>query len=153
MTRALYTQARTIRLPINTYELLSKAHRISAEHLSRTGDPIPTPELAAQLGITPERLTTVLELWTATEVVSTDLPIGNDQQTSLVDMVSYVPTGEDDTLAGSGNLREFLDRFTHPDRRAAALAALTPPERAVIEEDVLFGLKYSQFTRTTCQRL
>lgn len=133
MTRALYTHARTIRLPINTYELLSKAHRLTAEHLSRTGDLLSTPELAEALNITPERLATVLDLWSTTEVVSSDLPIGNDQQSSLVDLVSYPPSEDDDTLTGSGSLREFLDRFTHPDRRAAALAALTSSERVVVE--------------------
>ncbi len=132
MSRAIYMYARTIRLPINTYELLYKAHRVSAEVVSRTGHPPSTEDLATSLGVTVRRLQQVLDAWSSTECVSTDVPAGPDQPHTLVDLISS-PAPESDLLPAAADLPSFLESYTNRERSAAAIARLNPTEREVIE--------------------
>ena len=128
MTRALYAHARTIRLPINAYELLYKAHRLQAEHLSNTGCTLSIPEMAEHLGVTAKRLAAVYEMSAATECFSLDAPIEGCSDSAFIDMAVYDSTPGQTTP----DLPEFLELVSNPQRAAYALSHLDPRERQVI---------------------
>jgi RNA polymerase nonessential primary-like sigma factor len=133
MTRAIYVYSRTIRLPINAYELRGKIHRLRAEHSSRTGDQLSSLDLSIALGVTPERVDAVLDAWTSTQCVSSDLPMGSDGESCLIELATYPPSASDEHLPFATSLAEFLECMTDPIRSQAALAVLTTPERVVLE--------------------
>lgn len=132
MSRALSIYARTIRLPISTYDLLYRIHRTTAELLSETGR-TPTPqELANTLEIPLRRLQQVLDTVATTECVSSDIPTGDDQNSTIIDLLSY-EAPERDLLPPAADLPTFLEGYTNPERSAAALARLDPTEHEVIQ--------------------
>lgn len=131
MSRALSIYARTIRLPISTYDLLYRAHRVTAELLTSTGRQPTLDELADALEVTATRLENVLNQWATTECVSTDIPVGDDHQNTIVDLLHY-PTPEHDDLPSATDLPNFLSNFTSSERSDAALASLDATERDIL---------------------
>lgn len=61
ITRAIHTHARMIRLPINTFELLNRAQRISNALFTEFGRLPTLSELADELGVTEERMQQVID--------------------------------------------------------------------------------------------
>ena len=131
MSRAIYTHARTIRLPINTYDLMYKAHRLTAEHLSRTGRTLSTPELALLLGVPTQRLATVLESFASTECLSIDAPVrGDDDTSAFLDFAEYDDASQPQAAA---DLRSFLATYADPLLAEGILAQLTEDEKRILE--------------------
>ena len=130
MTRALYTYAREIRLPINAYELLNKARRVSAEHMSLTGETLSTPELAARMGIPLERLHRVLETAGTTECVSLDAPLDPTKDTALIDLALTTPTPESD---GITDLSTFVAVFSNPYLAHKALKRVSKEDQYLLQ--------------------
>jgi len=128
ITRALYIHGRTIRLPINAYELIQKAHKLINEHMTTTGEILTLPEVAVRLDVPLKRLTTVLECDTTTQCVSIDAPVGEDRETPFLELTASSEYASD----APADLSEFLDLLVHPTRAAAALANLTEREARVI---------------------
>jgi len=85
ITRALADQARTIRIPVHTVEVINKLRRVRRE-LGEALDRDPTPEeLATHTGLPPDK---VIELQDyARQPVSLDLPVGQDGDTPLGDFL------------------------------------------------------------------
>ncbi|MGA9311842.1 MAG: RNA polymerase sigma factor [Pseudonocardiaceae bacterium] len=85
ITRAMADQARTIRIPIHTTEVINKLGRIHRELLQNLGRE-PTPhELATHMDITPDK---VLELQHhAREPISLDQTIGDESNSQLGDFI------------------------------------------------------------------
>jgi RNA polymerase primary sigma factor len=79
ITRAMADQARTIRVPVHVVDAINKLMRVQRQFTQTTGrDPTPE-ELAAELGITPERVQEIRAI--AQEPVSFHSPIGEDDGT------------------------------------------------------------------------
>ena len=95
ITRALHNQGRTIRLPINYYEMLNKVQRYSQEMESRTGRRPSLKELAAFAKISPDRMLLISQGYAMTEVTSLDRP-GIEGGSSLVDLIPAPDSPEDD---------------------------------------------------------
>jgi RNA polymerase primary sigma factor len=92
ITRALHTHSRTIRLPINTYEVLTKLQRFVADYMGRTGQRPSLNELSEHLDITPERVAAILEADLQTACVSLDA-LCLDGTSPLLDMIpTLAPT-------------------------------------------------------------
>jgi RNA polymerase primary sigma factor len=85
ITRALADQARTIRIPVHTVEVINKLGRIRCELLEQWGrDPTPE-ELATRTGLAPDK---VLELQGyARQPVSLDQAVGQDGDSQLGDFL------------------------------------------------------------------
>jgi RNA polymerase primary sigma factor len=127
VTRSVYDQARTIRIPVHMVEAISKVVRTSRQLLNEIGRE-PTPEeLAEKLGMPLEKVRKVLKI--AKEPLSLETPIGDEEDGRLGDLIedrnAILPI---DAIIQS-NLRETTTR---------ALAFLTPREERVIR--MRFGI-------------
>lgn len=121
MTRSLADQSRVVRLPAHLHELRNRITRTASDLQSRLGREPTIGEIAAELGILPER---VEELYAVTQSsVSLDRPVGEDEESTLADTLLLDQNeGTDDealTRASAGQL-------------ATALASLEPRERQVL---------------------
>jgi len=93
ITRAINTYSRTIRLPINTYELLYKAQRATSEYTAQHGRPPTQAELAEQLGVTEERMRQVFDQHATTLCCSLDAP-SRESENALVEFIADHSTPE-----------------------------------------------------------
>jgi RNA polymerase primary sigma factor len=85
ITRAVAEQSRTIRLPVHMVEAVSKLARARRQMLQDLGRE-PTPgELAAGLGMTPERVVEVQKY--GREPISLHTPLGEDGGSELGDLI------------------------------------------------------------------
>ncbi|MFE3771525.1 RNA polymerase sigma factor [Streptomyces sp. NPDC059122] len=122
MSRALADQARTIRVPVHVVELINRVVRVQRRMLQERGCE-PTPEeVAAHLGLTPERVTDVLRL--AQEPVSLHAPVGEEDDVALGDLI------EDGDAASPVESAAFLLLREHLD---AVLSTLAERERKVVQ--------------------
>lgn len=122
MSRALADQARTIRVPVHVVELINRVVRVQRRMLQERGCE-PTPEeVAAHLGLTPERVTDVLRL--AREPVSLHAPVGEEDDVALGDLI------EDGDAASPVESAAFLLLREHLD---AVLSTLAERERKVVQ--------------------
>lgn len=86
ISRALGDQSRTIRIPANMVELLSKVRKATAE-LTQTLHREPTEkEIAEKLGIELEKVQTVMDMAQAT--TSLDVAVDDDGETTIGDLIA-----------------------------------------------------------------
>jgi RNA polymerase primary sigma factor len=131
ITRALADQARTIRIPVHTVEVINKLGRIRCELLEQWGrDPTPE-ELATRTGLAPDK---VLELQGyARQPVSLDQAVGQDGDSQLGDFL------EDPQAVAA--VDEVSVTLLH-DQLGSVLAKLPQREAAVVR--LRFGLTDGQ---------
>jgi RNA polymerase sigma factor (sigma-70 family) len=133
ITRAIADKSRTIRLPVGTGDELFRLVRVSRDLAVELGREPTIDEIASAsssafgVRITPERLCEIL--WTAREPVSLDLPVGEEGEATLGDLV------EDE--------RELapIDAACHlllTEQIHAVLKSLTARERRIVR--LRFGL-------------
>jgi RNA polymerase primary sigma factor len=85
VSRALADQTRTIRIPVHMAEAINKLRRLSRELIVQLGRE-PTPaELAAELGMTPERVVEIQQH--AREPLSLDNTVGQESDARLGDLI------------------------------------------------------------------
>ena len=134
ITRAIADQARTVRIPVHMVETIHKVSRVSRQLLQDFGRE-PTPEeIAAEIGMTPEKVRDTMKY--ALEPVSLETPIGEEEDSHLGD---FIP--DEDSLApleaaSYALLKEQLNEVLH---------TLTEREEAVLK--LRFGLEDGR-TRT-----
>lgn len=86
ISRALGDQSRTIRIPANMVELLSKVKKATAE-LTQKNERQPTDkEIADYLGVELEKVQTVMDISQAT--TSLDTPVDDEGETSIGDLIA-----------------------------------------------------------------
>lgn len=86
ISRALGDQSRTIRIPANMVELLSKVKKATAE-LTQSMKRQPTDkEIAAHLGIDLDKVQTVMDI--AQVTTSLDTPVDDEGETSVGDLIA-----------------------------------------------------------------
>lgn len=111
VTRAIHSYARTIRMPINSHELLVKIRRHRQQELTETGK-YPTLDATAEhMNLTRGRVEELLKSWEITNVASLDCkPSEDGSNANLLDLIPnpYQTTENDPTeymLSRSGDLR------------------------------------------------
>ena len=70
ITRAIHTYGRTIRLPINTLELLQKIRKVQEEHLKEHGTKASYEQIAEHVNITPKRVKDLIDRMNTTTTTS-----------------------------------------------------------------------------------
>lgn len=127
ITRSIADQARTIRIPVHMIETINKLNRVARQMLQEMGRE-PTPEeLGLRMGMTEEKVRKVLKI--AKEPISLETPIGDDEDSHLIEFVedsSSLAPPEAATIEG---LRETTRRV---------LSELTPREAKVLR--MRFGI-------------
>ena len=90
ISRALGEQSRTIRIPANMVELLSKVKKATAE-LTQKNQKTPTDkEIAEHLGVELDKVQIVMDMSQAT--ASLDVPVDDDGETSMGDLIADANT-------------------------------------------------------------
>ena len=85
ITRSIADQARTIRIPVHMIETINKLNRISRQMLQENGRE-PTPEeLSVKMEMPEDKIRKVLKI--AKEPISTETPIGDEDDTTLGDFI------------------------------------------------------------------
>ena len=127
ITRSIADQARTIRIPVHMIETINKLNRVSRTMMQDMGRE-PTPEeLSKELDMPEDKVRKVLKI--AKEPISTETPIGDDEDSSLGDFI-------EDTVIESPleNATEESLHFATDD----VLASLTAREAKVLR--MRFGI-------------
>lgn len=86
ISRALGDQSRTIRIPANMVELLSKTKKATAELTQKLGRTPSDKEIAKHLGVELDKVQTVMDL--AQVTASLDTPVDEDGETSMGDLIA-----------------------------------------------------------------
>ncbi|MCH5156448.1 MAG: RNA polymerase sigma factor RpoD [Clostridiales bacterium] len=121
ITRAIADQARTIRIPVHMVETINRQVRAQRTLLQELGRE-PTPEeIAEYMGITPEKVVEIQKI--AQDPVSLETPIGEEEDSHLVDFIEDTKAAPPSDVAAQAMLREQLIQALHK---------LTPREEKVI---------------------
>lgn len=86
ISRALGDQSRTIRIPANMVELLSKVKKATAELTQKLGRTPSDKEIAAHMDIELDKVQTVMDLAQAT--TSLDTPVDDEGETCMGDLIA-----------------------------------------------------------------
>ncbi len=121
ITRAIADQARTIRIPVHMVETINRQIRVSRKLLQDLGRE-PTPEeIAAEMGVTEERVREIQKI--AQDPVSLETPIGEEEDSHLYDFI------EDE---GSAAPTEAVSYTMLKEQLIGVLDTLTPREEKVL---------------------
>ena len=131
ITRAIADQARTIRIPVHMVETINKLIRVNRQLAQELGrDPTPA-EIAKEMGISESKVREIIKI--AQEPVSLETPIGEEEDSHLVDFIEDENAPAPAEVASNAMMREQLQEVLH---------TLTPREEKVIR--LRFGLEDGQ---------
>jgi RNA polymerase primary sigma factor len=127
VSRSVYDQSRTIRVPVHMIEAISKVMRTRRQIFNEIGRE-PTPEeLGKKLGIPVENVRKVLQI--VREPLSLEMPMGEEEDSHLGDLIEDQHAIQPIDAMIQVNLRETTTRV---------LASLTPREERIVR--MRFGL-------------
>lgn len=127
ITRSIADQARTIRIPVHMIETINKLNRINRQLTQESGRE-PTPEeLSQHMELSVDKIRKVLKI--SKEPISMETPIGDDEDSQLVDFIEDV----------KGQLpTDLAERKGLTDTMKSILDSLTPREAKVLR--MRFGI-------------
>lgn len=132
ISRAVADKGRTIRLPVYVNTALNRIRRERQRLLQELGREPTEEELAAATGLDPIRM---VELQAAPGApVSLELPVGEDEEQELGDVLADTESASPEDLATTQTLKDEVQRVLE--------LVLTPRERLVLQ--LRFGLGNSQ---------
>ncbi len=121
ITRAIADQARTIRIPVHMVETINRQVRAQRALLQELGRE-PTPqEIADYMGISVDKVVEIQKI--AQDPVSLETPIGEEEDSHLVDFIEDTKAAPPSDVAAQAMLREQIIQALHK---------LTPREEKVI---------------------
>ena len=128
ISRAIADQSRTIRIPVHMVETIHRVTRSQRELLQINGREPTTEEIAADIGMSPEKVREIMKI--SQDPVSLETPVGEADDSHLGDFIpdDDNPTPED--VASYQLLREQLNEV---------LRTLTPREEKVLK--LRFGME------------
>jgi len=127
IARAIADQGRTIRVPVHMTEIAAKVLRERRRLYQQHGREATATEIAARTGLPVTRVEQVLSL--VQEPTSLDLPIGEDGDATLGDLIEAPDAVDPHAAVEASALSEFV---------AEALDGLTPREQRILR--MRFGI-------------
>ena len=121
ITRAIADQARTIRIPVHMVETTNKILRLQREYQQEHGKEPSIEYLANAVGLSVERVRTVMRA--RREPVSIDTPVGDEDDSHLIDFIEDKNTQSPLEVAQEQNLKQVIHEV---------LASLAPREAKVL---------------------
>ena len=107
ITRSIADQARTIRIPVHMIETINKLNRVSRQMVQEMGRE-PTPEeLGIRMELPEDKVRRVLKI--TKEPISTETPIGDEEDTTLGDFIEDTSISSPDETATNDNLTDATD--------------------------------------------
>ncbi len=134
ISRAIADQSRTIRIPVHMVETIHKVSRSQRELLQKYGREATTEEIAADIGMPPEKVREIMKI--SQDPVSLETPIGEADDSHLGDFIPDDDNPTPEVAASYQLLREQLNEVLH---------TLSPREEKVLK--LRFGLEDGR-TRT-----
>ncbi len=122
ITRAIASQSRTIRLPIHVTEKLNKIGKTQRELSVMLGRSATTSEIAAELGITSDKVREYLKV--ARMPMSLDMQVGHEQDISLSKLIkdpNVAPIDDVDRVLMKDGVRQILAELDSREREVIAL--------------------------------
>jgi len=121
ITRGMADQGRTIRLPVHLVEQVNKLSRLKRDLHQQLGREATNDELAAEVGITPEKVADLLDH--ARDPVSLDMPVGSEEDAPLGDFIEDGEATDAESAVISGLLHDDLRRVlgTLDDREQSVI--------------------------------
>ena len=129
ITRSIADQSRAIRIPVHMVETINKLLRTMRQLVQELGREPSYEEIGSRLDIPPEKVEGVMALFFR-EPISLDMPIGEDADSCLGDLVEDHATMTPTEATSRQLLKEQIDRV---------LDELTEREKRVLQ--LRFGLK------------
>ncbi len=127
ITRSIADQARTIRIPVHMIETINKLNRVRRQLLQEMGREPSPEELSVHMELPEDKVRKCMKI--AKEPISTETPIGDDEDSNLGDFIEDINSESPDETAGTQGLKE--------DTRDI-LAGLSPRETKVLR--MRFGI-------------
>jgi len=127
ITRAIADQSRTIRIPVHMVETMNKVVWATRELIQETGKEPSPEEVAEHLGLSKNKVSQILKM--ARDPVSLETPIGDGEQSHLVDFIEDKEAEPPDDATININLVE---------QTRIALGTLTPREEKILR--MRFGI-------------
>ena len=121
VTRAISDQGRTVRLPVHMTETISKMNKIIRTLSAELGRDPSNAEVAEEMGLSEKRVAQLHRYATAS--VSLDMPVGEEEATTLGDFIEDGTLLSPEEAAEANMLKEAVD---------AVLTSLDPREEKVI---------------------
>src|SRR5688500_10604178 len=137
ITRAIADRSRTMRLPVHMVEAVGRLTQVSHRLQQRLGREPLADEIAAEMGITPEKVRQIVGA--AQQTVSLEMPIGEEEDASLGDIIEDRNTIAPADAASQRLLKEEV---------VTMLEGLTARERRVIQ--LRYGLE-DGYSRTLAE--
>ena len=121
ITRAIADQGRTIRIPVHAYESINKMKRFQRSYYEENQVEASDKEIAKHMGVSEE----TIKEWkkSAQELVSLDSPVGDEEDSTIMDFYVSDDNLEDDIVKQLSN-EEFMKVFFS--------VKLAPREREVL---------------------
>jgi RNA polymerase primary sigma factor len=130
MSRAIADQSRTIRIPVHMVETVNKLLRVTRLLVQRLGREPGPEEIAEQMEMPLDKVEKALKL--VKEPISLETPLGDEEQSTLGDLVEDELAPSPVEAAMRGNLGELTRKV---------LATLTPREEQILRMRFGIGLK------------
>ena len=133
ITRAMADQGRMIRIPVHMGQTARKVQRERSKLRQQKGREPDTAEIAERSGVATTQVEQVMSL--VSEPTSLDIPIGEDGDTTLADLIEAPDAVDPHAAAELASLRSCI---------AEALSELTPREERILR--MRFGIGMSDHT-------
>ena len=133
VSRAIADQSRTVRLPVHLTEVINRSVRVNQELTKQLGRRPTSEEIATRMGISIGKVRDLMQ--TAQETVSLDMPVGEEEESRLGDLIENKTAVSPSEAVIDKDLKE---------KAALALKAVTPREEQVIR--MRFGFDGDEHT-------
>jgi RNA polymerase primary sigma factor len=123
ITRALADQARTIRIPVHMVETINRLIKISRQLLQELGRDPTVEEIAAEMGLSPEKVREVIKI--SQEPISLETPIGEEEDSHLGDFIedqeAVAPAEAASVMLLKEKMQDVLKNLTDRERKVLEL--------------------------------
>jgi RNA polymerase primary sigma factor len=106
VSRAIANQARTIRLPVHTFEAINRVSRVSAHLYQELGREPTVEEIAQQMGSSVEKIRELLKA--SRRPISLETPIGEDNDSELGDFLEDQMLQSPAEITAQHQLQEYV---------------------------------------------
>jgi RNA polymerase primary sigma factor len=124
ITRSIADQSRTIRIPVHMVETINKLSRAMRQLIQELGREPSYEEIGSRLNMLPEKVEEVMALFFR-EPMSLDMPIGEDEDSRLGDLVedqaSLAPTEATSQQLLKEQIDKVLDELTEREKKVLQL--------------------------------
>lgn len=106
ITRSIADQARTIRIPVHMIETINKLKRVMKQGLQEKGRELTLEEMSENMDIPAVKIAKILKI--AKEPISMEVPVGEGDDTHLVDFIEDPNTRTPEELASFDNFKDSV---------------------------------------------